>query len=55
MPKIKEMIFKLKVFQYATSFDLNMGYYYIRLSENASNLCTIIHHWGNTVMNVYQW
>ena len=28
------------------SLDLNMRYYHIRLSKNASNLCTIIHQWG---------
>ena len=27
------------------SLDLNMGYYNIKLSENASNLCTIIIPW----------
>ena len=32
MPKINEMLLELEVFQYATSLDLNMGYYYIRLS-----------------------
>ena len=36
------MLLKLKGFQYSTSFDLNMGYYNIRRSENVSNLCTII-------------
>ena len=40
------MLLKLKGFQYATSLDLNMGYYHIRLSKNASNLCTIIPPWG---------
>ena len=42
MPKINEMLLKLEGFHYATSLDLNMGYYHIRLSKNASNLCTII-------------
>ena len=45
MPKNKDMIFKLENFQYVTSLDLNMGYYHIWLSENASNLCTIILPW----------
>ena len=26
--------------------DLNMGYYHIQLSKNASNLCTIVIPWG---------
>ena len=42
MPKINEMLFKLEGFLYAASLDLNMGYYYIPRSKNASNLCTII-------------
>ena len=29
MPKINEMLLKLEGFQYATSLDLNMGYYNI--------------------------
>ena len=46
MRKNNEMLLKLEGFQYATSLDLNMGYYHIRLSENTSNLCTIIIMWG---------
>ena len=42
MPKIREILLNLEVFQYAISLDLNMGYDHIRLSEEASNLCTII-------------
>ena len=32
MPKINKMLFKLEGFQYATSLDLNMGYYHIQLT-----------------------
>ena len=39
------MLLKLESFQYDTSLDLNMGYYNIRLSKEASNLCTIILPW----------
>ena len=46
MPKINEMLLKLEGFHYATLLDLNMGYYHIQLSANASNLCTIILPWG---------
>ena len=46
MPKTNEMLFKLGGFQYATSIDLNMGFYHIRISKNTSNLCTIILPWG---------
>ena len=45
MPKINEMLLKLEGFQYAMSLDLDIGYYHIRLSENASNLCMIIIPW----------
>ena len=44
--KINENLLQLEGFQYATSLDLNIGYYHIQLSENASNLCTIILPWG---------
>ena len=46
MPKIREMLSNLEGFQYARSLDLNMGYYHIRLSYQASNLCTIILPWA---------
>ena len=45
MPKIREMLLKIEGFQYATPLDLNMGCYHIGLSEEASNLCTIIIPW----------
>ena len=52
MPQINDMLLKLKVFKYAMSLDLNMGYYHIRLSKNASNLFTIILLWVNIVRSV---
>ena len=55
MPKINDILLKLEGFQYAKSLDLNMGYYHIRLSKNASNFCTIILPWENTDTSVYQW
>ena len=39
------MLLKLEGFNYAISVDLNMGDYHIRLSENASNICTTIFPW----------
>ena len=45
MPKINKILLKLEVFQYDTSLDLNMGYYHIQLTEDASNLCTIVILW----------
>ena len=46
MPNIREILLNLEGFQYATSLDLNMGYYNIRLNEHASNMCTFILPWG---------
>ena len=46
MPKIREMLLTLEGFQYATSMDLNMGYYHIHISNQDSNLCTTILPWG---------
>ena len=45
MPKTNEMLLKLYGYHYTTSLDLNMVYYHMRLSENESNLCTIIIPW----------
>ena len=42
MPKINEVLLKLEGFKYDISLDLNMGYYHIWLSADASNLCMII-------------
>ena len=46
MPKLNIILLKLESFQYDKSLDLSMVYYHIRLSEKASNLCTIIILWG---------
>ena len=46
MPKMREIILNLEVFQYARSLDLNMVYYRISINNQASNLCTIILPWG---------
>ena len=35
MPKISEMLLNLDLFQYATSLDLSMDYYHIRISKEA--------------------
>ena len=32
IPKIREILLKLEIFKYATSLELNMGYYHICLS-----------------------
>ena len=46
MPRIGDILHNLEGFQYATSLDLNMGYYHIRLSEESLNMCTIVTEFG---------
>ena len=55
MTNINGMLLKLEGFHYATSIDLNMGYYHTQMRKNANNLCTILLLWGNVVTSVYQW
>ena len=37
---------RLEGFRYATSLDLNMGYYHIELTPFSKKLCTIVLPWG---------
>ncbi|NJO52629.1 MAG: hypothetical protein HC840_28105, partial [Leptolyngbyaceae cyanobacterium RM2_2_4] len=46
IPKIQDMMLKLEGFRYATSLDLNMGYYHIELSPASKQLCTIVLPFG---------
>ena len=46
IPKIQDLLQKLEGFMYATSLDLNMGYYHILLTPNASRLCMVVLPWG---------
>ena len=46
IPKIQDMLHKLEGFMYATSLDLNMGYYHIKLDPDAQKYCMIITPWG---------
>ena len=46
LPKITDMLQKLEGFMYATSLDLNMGYYHMMLTPFSSRLCTIVLPWG---------
>jgi len=43
---IQDMLLRLEGFQYATSLDLNHGYYHIELSPFSRQLCTIVLPWG---------
>ena len=49
------MLFKLEGFQFTKSLGLNMGLYHIRLTEDISDLCTIILPGGGIVTSIYQW
>jgi hypothetical protein len=40
--KIAQMLQELEKFVYATSLDLNMAYYTIRLHPDSQKLCTIV-------------
>ena len=46
IPKIQDLMLKLEGFQYATSLDLNMGYYHIQLNPASRKLCTIVLPFG---------
>ena len=46
LPKITEILQKLEGFLFATSLDLNMGYYHILLTPQSSRICTVILPWG---------
>ena len=46
LPRISDTLQNLEGFTFASSLDLNMGYYHIELSEEASDMCTIITEWG---------
>merc|ERR1712115_31318 len=51
LPKIQDMLLKLEGFMYATSLDLNMGYYHIKLDIDSRKLCTIVLPWGKYEYN----
>ena len=51
LPKIQDMLLKMEGFQYATSLDLNMGYYHIKLDADSRKLCTIVLPWGKYKYN----
>ena len=46
LPKISTILQELEGFRWATSLDLNMGYYTIRLDPDSQKICTIIFPWG---------
>ena len=46
IPHIQDMLLNLEGFQYATSLDLNMGYYHIELNPDSKKYCTIVMPFG---------
>ena len=46
IPRIQDLLLKLEGFKYASSLDLNMGYYHIELCPQSKRLCTIVLPWG---------
>jgi hypothetical protein len=46
IPRIAQMLQELEKFAYATSLDLNMGYYTIKLDSDAQKMCTIVTLFG---------
>ena len=46
IPHIQDMLLNLEGFKYATSLDLNMGYYHLELSPDSRELCTIVLPFG---------
>jgi hypothetical protein len=46
IPKISQMLQELEKFPYATSLDLNMGHYTIRLHPDSQKLCTVVTPFG---------
>ena len=46
LPKISQVLKELEGMSYASSLDLSMGYYTIRLNPDASRICTIVTLWG---------
>jgi hypothetical protein len=56
IPKIQDLLLKLKGFQYVTSLDLNMGYYYhIELSPQTKNFVLLYSLGENTSTKDFQW
>ena len=55
LPKISTVFQEIEGFSFATTLDLNMGYYTIRLDTDASRICTIIFPWENIPTKGYLW
>jgi hypothetical protein len=48
LPNVSDILQTLQGLRYATTLDINMRYYTIRLTAGASNLCTIVTEFGTS-------
>ena len=55
IPKIQDMLLKLKGFTHATSLDLNMGHCHVKLHPESKKLCTLVFPWGKCETQVLPW
>jgi hypothetical protein len=55
IPKISTTLQELEGFTYATTLDLNMGYYTIRLDPTAAKMCNIIFPRGKYSYQRLRW
>jgi hypothetical protein len=46
IPKTQDLLHKLEGFMHATSLDLNMGHYHVKLNPDAQKCCTVVTQWG---------
>jgi len=46
IPRITDTLQQLEGFQYATSLDMNMGYYHLSLDRESSDMCMIVTEFG---------
>ena len=45
IPKIQDLLLKKEGFKYATSLNINMGYYYVKVCPFSRKPCTIAPPW----------
>ena len=50
LPKMNDLMWKLKRFQWATSLDLNVGHCHVELDADSQKLCTLVFSWGKCKM-----
>ena len=46
LPRIADTLQQMEGFQYATTLDMNMGYYHLSLDRESSEMCTIVTEFG---------